>query len=103
MGDLKPFFIAPVGIIGTIRAARTRRRGLALPGPGSAREVQAAGLELHFHGTNDMAHAQARTRREPQLESAFLPAKTQVPSPRATPREISIFEAWKRRDVHTLY
>ena len=30
------------------------RRGLAFPGPGSAREVQAAGLELRFHGTHDM-------------------------------------------------
>ena len=56
---LNRFFIAPVGIIGTIKAPRTHRRGLALPGPGSAREVQAVGLELHFHGTNDLA--QART------------------------------------------
>ena len=42
------------------------RRGLVFPGPGSAREVQAAGLELHFH----VRHTRyARAHLRPSLTS----------------------------------
>jgi len=69
------------------------RRGMEFWGPGSSREVRAAEIELHFHGTRDPAWA--RKRRQPPLGSANALANAQVSSPHANSVGDGILGAWK--------